>query len=112
MKYKISEKFEPNEIPEIEGYRLIQSWELDKLSQKDKKIENLLREEYVWADSEFGLRACRLGIFGGDSDFYAVDFGVDSHGALRGVFVKKETKRRINKTPTKMKGVKEVKNEI
>ena len=95
MKYKISEKFKPNEIPEIEGYELINSGELDLLSQKDKKIENLLREEYVWADSKWGLRACRLLIFGDGSDFVAGYYGVDGHFALRGVFIKKETSKKI-----------------
>ena len=90
MKYKLTRKLKSINYRVPKGYRLIEDWELLKLSREDKKIKSLLQDSFLLANTVDGVRACRLYIF-----YYGSDFGADVRGVyndivgLRGVLIKK-----------------------
>ena len=90
MKYKLTRKLKSINYRVPKGYRLIEDWELLKLSREDKKIKELLVDSYLLANTVDGVRACRLSIFNDYSIFNALDWVVGDNGVgLRGVLIKK-----------------------
>ena len=91
MKYKLTKKCLRKDLKIPKGYRLIEDWELLKL-RKDKKIMNILKNEWLWCNTLNGCRAAGLDY---DDDGFHVD-GNDCIyyiGCSRGVLVKKEEKK-------------------
>ena len=72
------------------GYRLLEDWECLKESKTNEKLKQLLINGYVAVMINGKIGACRLVIFGGNSDFFAYGRSVGgANCSLRGVFVKK-----------------------
>ena len=90
MKYKLTRKLKSINYRVPKGYRLIEDWELLKLSREDKKIKSLLQDSFLLANTVDGVRACRLYDFDSLSNFYAVGGFVNVNVVgLRGVLIKK-----------------------
>ena len=90
MKYKLTRKLKSINYRVPKGFRLIEDWELLKLSREDKKIKSLLQDSFLLANTVDGVRACRLNSFSNFSLFLANDWYVNSYiVGLRGVLIKK-----------------------